>query len=81
MLSHTEWRKEVARRLKTLTCPNSTRIGSMVLMKGPKAYSGRIGFVVGIDGFDYDWTVKLDKGDKGGCPCWNEELLLLPTNE
>lgn len=50
-------------------------------MKGPKAYSGRIGFVVGIDGFDYDWTVKLDKGDKGGCPCWNEELLLLPTNE
>lgn len=60
------------------TCPNSARKGTLVLMLGPQAWEGSIGLVTNRnDGIDYDWLVSSQEDHN--IPCWEEELLLLPT--
>lgn len=68
-----------------LQCANSIKPNSMVLIVGIAAFENKIGRVICAD-FEpsdpntYDWIV--DTGDVGNpLPCWEKEILLLPTNE
>lgn len=63
-------------------CPNSIQEGSLVLMLGPKHYRGVVAKVIlkEDEWSDYDWRVQTHPEEKDYIPCWDEELLLLPTN-
>lgn len=58
---------------------NTIKPGSMVWIK----FADQIGVVACPDTdsslYKYDWIVRL--GDGKDFPCWEKELLLLPTNE